>query len=134
MQNDASTHLYAHAPCTNAYCNHAPTGEVCRLLVNSFFRHVLNLRQAEVRQRLAQSQGQDPEAVILDKDACFRVEKRLFFFPRREEAPGGVVAGAGPDTETLRDDVWKRAERSAGERRTQRQRSSTAQQTCTSAA
>ena len=45
--------------------------------------------------------------------------------PRREEAPGGVVAGAGPDTETLRDDVWKRAERLAGERRTQRQRSST---------
>ena len=36
-----------------------------------------------------------------------------------------MVAGAGPDTETLRDDVWKRAERSAGERRTQRQRSST---------
>ena len=40
--------------------------------------HVLSLRQAEVRKRLAPSQGQDEEAVILDKAASFRVEKILY--------------------------------------------------------
>ena len=41
--------------------------------------HVLHLRQAAVRQHSpASSQGQSEEAVILDREACFRVEKILY--------------------------------------------------------
>ena len=49
----------------------------------------------------------------MDKGACFRDEKRL-----QEEWL------LEPETETLREDVWKRAERLADERRAEGQRSS----------
>ena len=64
---------------------------------------VLRLRQAEVRDYLARhasSQGQDEEAVILDKNACLRVDKRL----RQEWSQE-------PQTRTLRQEVWQRAQR-----------------------
>ena len=50
--------------------------------------HVLSLRQAEVRKRPAPSQGQDEEAVILDKGACSRVEKILYQEYLQERAEG----------------------------------------------
>ena len=73
----------------------------------------LTLRQAEVRRRPASSQGQDEEAVILDKGACSRVEKILYQEWLRE-----------PETWTLSQDVWKRAVCLAEERRAKGQRSS----------
>ena len=63
--------------------------------------HVLSLRQAEVRQRPAPSQGQDEEAVILDKGACFRVEKILYKEYLQE-----------PETQERIPEVWQRAVRS----------------------
>ena len=62
--------------------------------------HVLSLRQAEVRKRLAPSQGQDEEAVILDKGARSRVEKILYQEYLQE-----------PETQTLSPEVWQRAPR-----------------------
>ena len=62
--------------------------------------HVLSLRQAEVRQRPAPSQGQDEEAVILDKGARSRVEKILYQEYLQE-----------PETQTLSPEVWQRAPR-----------------------
>ena len=75
--------------------------------------HVLSLRQAEVRRRPAPSQGQDEEAVILDKGACFRVDKSLYQEYLQE-----------PETRTLTTKVWLRAVDLAYERRAQGQRSS----------
>ena len=75
--------------------------------------HVLSLRQAEVRRRPAPSQGQDEEAVILDKGACFRVDKSLYREYLQE-----------PETRTLTTEVWQRALRLANERRAKGQRSS----------
>ena len=74
--------------------------------------HVLSLRQAEVRQRPAPSQGQDEEAVILDKGASFRVEKILYQEYLQE-----------PERRTLIQEVWQRALRLANERRAKGQRS-----------
>ena len=80
---------------------------------NASILHVLSLRQAEVRRRLAPSQGQDEEAVILDKGACFRVEKILY-----QEWLGE------PDTRIRIEEVWKRAKCSAEERRAKGKRTS----------
>ena len=44
----------------------------------ALINHVLALRQDEVRKVPAPSQGRDDEAVILDRGACFRIEKILF--------------------------------------------------------
>ena len=75
--------------------------------------HVLSLRQAEVRQRPAPSQGQDEEAVILDKGARSRVEKILYQEYLQE-----------PETQTLSPEVWQRAVRLAAERRAKGERAS----------
>ena len=75
--------------------------------------HVLSLRLAEMRQNPAPSQGQDEEAVILDKGVCFRVEKTLYQEYLQE-----------PETRTRSPAVWQRAECLANGRRAEGQRSS----------
>ena len=65
-----------------------------------------------MRQRPAPSQGQDEEAVILDKGASFRVEKILYQEYLQE-----------PERRTLIQEVWQRALRLANERRAKGQRS-----------
>ena len=75
--------------------------------------HVLRLRQAEVRNVLAASQGQDAEAVILDRATCVHVEKVLYWEYLAE-----------PDIQALKKEVWERAHRLADERRTSGQRPS----------
>ena len=77
---------------------------------------VLRLRQEEVRDYLAghaSSQGQDEEAVILDKKECLHVNNRLREKWMQE-----------PGTETLRKEVWERAVLLARERRDQGERAS----------
>ena len=64
----------------------------------SYILRVLELRQAEIRSRPASSQGQDEQAVILDKGACSRVQKILFEEYLLE-----------PETEPLSQRVWQRA-------------------------
>ena len=69
--------------------------------------HVLELRQAAVRQHSpASSEGQSEEAVILDREACLRVEKILYEEYLEE-----------PETRALKGEVWQRAVRSAAIRR-----------------
>ena len=82
--------------------------------------HVLSLRKAEVRRRDHATwlwgqpqwgpqrwwQRQNEEAVILNKGACARVERTLFWEWWRK-----------PQTQKLREEVWERAEHLAGERR-----------------
>ena len=67
--------------------------------------HVLSLRQAEVRQSPAPSQGQDEEAVILDKGACFRAEKILYQEylqePETRGSPADILGPAGGGGSTL---------------------------------
>ena len=75
--------------------------------------HVLALRQAEVRRAPAPSQGQDDEAVILDKGARFRVEKILYQEYLEE-----------PETRERVQLVWERAVRLANERKAAGQRAS----------
>ena len=75
--------------------------------------HVLSLRQAEVRQLPASPQGQAEEAVILDRGACFRVEKLLYLEYVKE-----------PETQALTQEVWQRALNSAQKRRSEGQRAS----------
>ena len=76
--------------------------------------HVLELRQAAVRQHSpASSQGQSEEAVILDREACLRVERILYQEYLQE-----------PETQALKDQVWQRAVRSAAERREETGRAS----------
>ena len=76
--------------------------------------HVLNLRQAEVRQHSpASSQGQVEEAVILDRGACFRVERILYQEYVQE-----------PETQALTQEVWQRAVRLAQDRKREGQRAS----------
>ena len=68
--------------------------------------HVLSLRQAEVRNVPASSQGQHEEAVILDKGACFRVERVLYRQYLQES-----------DIQALKAEAWDRAVRLAHEQR-----------------
>ena len=84
-----------------------------RSWLNASIKHVLSLRQEEVRRAPASSQGQDAEAVILDKGARFRVEKVLYNEYLRET-----------ETQELAQQVWERAVRSAEERRALGERSS----------
>ena len=69
--------------------------------------NVLHLRQAAVRQHSpASSEGQSEEAVILDREACLRVERTLYQEYLEE-----------PETQALKPQVWQRALRSADIRR-----------------
>ena len=74
---------------------------------------VLKLRQEEVLKVRAVSQGQAEEAIILDRGACFRIDKVLYLEYLGE-----------PDMQKLKSEVWDRAKRLAGERRASRQRTS----------
>ena len=76
--------------------------------------HVLHLRQAAVRQHSpASSEGQSEEAVILDREACLRVE-RILYQEYLEE----------PETQALQPQVWQRAMDSAAKRREETGRAS----------
>ena len=68
--------------------------------------YVLSLRQAEVRNVPASSQGQHEEAVILDKGVCFRVERVLYRQYLQES-----------DIQALKAEAWDRAVRLAHEQR-----------------
>ena len=74
---------------------------------------VLVLRQEEVRRAPAPSQGQDDEAVILDKGARSRIEKILYQEYLEE-----------PETQERVQEVWERAVRLATERKAAGQRAS----------